>query len=148
LSTIEIVRGGKDSHELNVALGDFASHLIFGVPGQFANFTTLGFLRNNEVVAGVVFHNWYPQYGTVEISAASTDKRWLNRTTIKVILSEAFHVKQCQTVFARMEPDVPHARIFEAIGFVRTILPQMRGKGKDELLFTLTEADWLSGRWS
>jgi hypothetical protein len=121
---------------------------IFGKPGQFSKFTSLAVVDGEKLIAGVLFHNWFPQYGIVEMTAAACDRRWLTRPVVKAILAECFIEKNCQTTFVRVADGAAHARIFRALGFKEMRLPNFRGKDKDELLLMLTDDQWKSSCWS
>ena len=52
---------------------------IWGRPDAFAASRAMGILKGRELVAGLVFHNWEPEAGLIEVSAAASDRRWLTR---------------------------------------------------------------------
>lgn len=76
-----------------------AAHLP---PGHdFGECTAIGFLRDGRLEAGVVYHDWSPEKGRIEISVAATDKRWMTRTRVATILEYPFGF--CGLVYARSD---------------------------------------------
>ena len=58
------------------AVAAFVSKMIPGCEGGFGSCTAIGFLDNGgKLIAGIVFHNWHPETGVIEISGAATTKR-------------------------------------------------------------------------
>ncbi|MGN7808027.1 hypothetical protein ACTJKE_36100 [Ensifer sp. 22521] len=68
---------------MNQTIADFVASHIAGCERGFADFTTMGVEEHGALVAGVVFHNYAPEAGVIELSAASTSKRWLTRPVLK-----------------------------------------------------------------
>ena len=94
------------------------------------------------IVAGVMFHNWQPASGVVQISAASDSKRWLTRPTLKAMFGYAFDTMGAQAVVACMDAGRPLIRIFEAYGFKRYEIPRLRGRNKAEAVLVLGDDEW------
>lgn len=94
--------------------------------------------------AVVLFHNWDPGAGVVEITAASDSKRWLTRPVLLELFSYPFDRLGCQAVVARMAPERPLARMFTAYGFKRYDLPRLRGRNEGEAVLILGDDDWRS----
>ena len=128
---------------LNQTLCDFASHIIFGRPNDFGPCGSMGVFKNDKLIAAVVFHSWLPDYGIMEISAAATHPQWLTKTTIREIMANCFEIHGCQQLVSRMAVDNERAvKIYKFLGFTSVLLPNMRGRGKDEFLMLLTKEQW------
>lgn len=141
--------GNKSDPVLNAALARFAAVRIFGRDNDWGPCGTLGVVKGGNVVAAVVFHNWHPEHGVIEISAASNDRMWLSRRVLSEIFSICFEQHRCQLVVARMDPEAAHTRrIFRAYGFRETILPRFRGRDKDEIMMMLGDEEWRASKWS
>lgn len=104
--------------------------------------TICAFVKNGAVVAAVLFHNWQPQAGVIEISAASDDKRWLSRAALLDLFGYAFDQMGAQAVMARMDAANPVTRVFSAYGFKRYEIPRLRGKNKAEVVMVLGDDEW------
>lgn len=106
-------------------------------------FSTLGVFDNGQLLAGLVFHDLHKEYGTIEISGAGESKRWLTRKAISLIGEISFSLNGCQTLIARVASDNrKSAQLFECSEFEKSTLPNLRGAGVDELVFTITAKAW------
>lgn len=55
-----------------------------------------------EIIGVIAFHNWDPWNGTIEVSAAATDPRWLlARGAIERMRAYAFLDCNCQKIWSR-----------------------------------------------
>jgi RimJ/RimL family protein N-acetyltransferase len=138
-----IAASDKKNPDLNKMLCRFVGERI-GVD-HFGPCGSLGVVKGSTVVAGIVFHNWIPDYGVIEISAAADDPRWLARKTIRQVMKICFDQHQCQQIYARIEISNHRAcQIFDFLGFRKIVLPNMRGKDRDENLYLMTADEWAS----
>lgn len=84
---------------------DWASPLIPCMNGQpFPdNATAMGVETDEGEIIGVIaFHSWDPWSGTIEVSAAATDARWLlARKAIERMREYAFIDCGCQKIWSR-----------------------------------------------
>jgi len=56
---------------------------------------------DGRVLGVVVFHNWQPESGTIEVSAAAVDARWLlARKAIRAMYDYAFLTCDCQKIWS------------------------------------------------
>lgn len=135
--------GGVVEPSLNGAIGDFVSHQLWGKPGKFEKFSSLGVFENGKIIAGIVFHNWAPEAGVIEISGAATDSRWLTRQVLRTLFEIPFARFRCQLVVFRVSAANGHVRaIVERFGFSSYRVPRLRGRNEDEIIFTLTDDQW------
>lgn len=59
---------------------------------EFGPATALGVIDNEgRAAAGIVFHDFRPEYGTIQISAAAENPRWALRGILKEVLSYPFN---------------------------------------------------------
>ncbi|WP_030538368.1 hypothetical protein [Sphingobium sp. DC-2] len=130
--------------EANAAVADFASSRIWGEPGRFDRYCTLGVFQNEGLIAGVVYHNYDPQAGVVEMSAGAVSKRWLARPVLREMYSIAFDQLGCQAVIARHAEDrCDLRRMWKAVGAVEYVIPRLRGRNAPaEVVSILTEEAW------
>lgn len=145
---IVVEAGPRSSAELNTAIGDFVSNEIWGRPGQIENFCSLGILDGDRLVAGVLYHNHYPDTGVIEMTAASISKRWLTRPVLKAMFSLPFDRFGCQLCVLRVsENNKPMIRMAKAYGFAEYVIPRLRGRDEAEHILTLTDDDWRRSRF-
>lgn len=129
------------------ALQDFIARRIFGDDRYLGDGTILAVLRDNRVVAAVIFYHWQPEFGTVEISGAG-DGPWLTKGVLDQMAEYVFEEMKCQAVCMRADPDNRRVdRMARAAGFERYDIPHMRGRGKPEATFILTADTWSAGKF-
>jgi len=146
---MEIVWGGASNPDDNFKMGAWCANQIW--PGQgktFDSFTTMGMIRKGNLVAVVVFHNWQPDNGVIEMSGASIDKRWLTRRTLHEMFSYCFDKAGCQLVVMRTSANSKVLnRIMKPYGFKSHRIPRLRGRHEDEIINTLTDDDWKNNKF-
>jgi RimJ/RimL family protein N-acetyltransferase len=130
------------------ALERFLATRIWGKEIALPKGTAMGLARGRKIVAAILFNNYQPEAGTIELTAASDDPRWLTRQTLMEIFGYAFGQVGVQAVMMRADPaNARLARICKAYGFTRHELPHMRGKGKAEAIYILTVDAWRGNRF-
>lgn len=146
---MEIVWGTSKEPEVNRLLARWAAdHIWEGGNQQFGECKTMGVVRDGNLIAAMVFHNWNPECGVIEISGAGTDKRWLSRVTLRAMFAYPFEDIGCQMVVMRVsERNEALARMLTVYGFKSHRIPRLRGRDEDEIIFTLTDDDWRANRF-
>jgi len=101
-------------------------------------------LDGGKMVAGVVYHNYYPDAGTVEVSAASDTKRWLTRDVLRTFIAMPFERLGVQALVARHAETAQHLRrMWQKVGAQEYTIPRLRGKGQPaECISVLTDDAW------
>lgn len=56
----------------------------------FGPYTSLGVYDGTSIIAGVVFHDYNPDYSNVQISMAADTPRWATRSTIAKLMAYPF----------------------------------------------------------
>lgn len=132
--------------QANDAVANFASGIIWGEAGRFDRYCTLGIFRDHNLIAGVVYHNYDPRAGVVEMSAGALSRRWLSRPVLREMYAVAFDQLGCQSVFARHAEDRDDLRrMWKAVGAVEYVIPRLRGRDAPaEVVSVLTEEAWKS----
>ena len=133
-----------------VMLSKWVADLIW--PGKlrdFGNCQTMAVFEDGELIAGMVYHNYEPEAGVIEISGAGTSKRWLTRQTLRKMFAYPFEECGCQAVVMRCDPeDAALRRMLTAYGFELYVIPRLRGRDKDENVFLLTDDAWASNKFN
>src|SRR5690606_21608605 len=107
------------------AMGDPAFERGFG------NCTAIGVEEGGRLIGGVVYHDWSPEAGVVEMSAAATSKRWLSRRVLHAIFSYPFDQLGVQMVLMRTAVSNSQSngrgisRIARAYGFQQIHIPRL-----------------------
>ena len=129
-------------------VAEFVSRMIPGCDRDFGPCTAMGVLDNDgKLVAGLVYHNFYPENGVIEISAASISKLWMTRPVLRAIFDYPFDQLGCQLVVFRVAPaDMPLRRILKAFGATEHVIPRLRGRDEAEVIVTLTDNAWKTNK--
>lgn len=98
------------NHDAEVAA--FVARLMPLELPEFAKFTAIGVVDGTQLVAGVVFSDWRPEFGTIELSGAATDPRAFSPKIIRAIGSYPFEALDCFRVWARTATANKRARKF------------------------------------
>lgn len=132
-------------------VASFVAAIIPGCERGFENYKAVGVVKEGSLVGGFVYHNWNPDAGVIEISGASTDRRWLDRTSLEGLFGYPFDQLCCQMVVMRVSAGDHQKhlhRILHAYGFRSILIPRLRGRDEDEMIFTLTDDDWRANRFN
>jgi RimJ/RimL family protein N-acetyltransferase len=131
-------------------LSKWVADLIWPGKGRdFGNCQTMAVLDEETLICGIVFHNFEPDSGVIEISAASTSSRWLTRETLRKMFAYPFEECGVQAVIMRCDPDdAALRRMLTAYGFEMYVIPRLRGRDKDENVFILTDDNWASNKFN
>ena len=127
------------------AVKKLVASLIDGLERGFEeNARAIGVIDSKgRLIGGIVYHNFNPEHGVIEMSGASLSKRWLNKRVIKTIFSYPFDVAKCQAaIMQNSEHDKALHRQLLAIGFAQYVIPRLRGKNEAAHLFVLTDDEW------
>lgn len=129
------------------AVAQFVARMIPTVAahGFGSDFTAIGVEHDGSLIGGFVFSHWSPETGTIEISYAGTNRRWLTRPVLFGAFSYVFDEVGCQMAIARTPASLAHGvRIPRAYGFKQVIIPRLFGRSEDGVISTLTAEDWRS----
>lgn len=116
---------------------------IPGCDRGFGECTAMGVERNGRLIAGVVYHSWCPEWGTIEMSGAAIDRRWMTRSVIHRLLAYPFGF--CRMVVLQMEPGSTAHRIWMRLGADEYRIPRLRGPETDGIIATLARETWVAG---
>ena len=132
------------------ALARWAADTIWpGKNRDFGNCWAMAVMDGDRLICSVIYHNYEPDSGVVEISAGSVSKRWLTRETLRVMFTIPFKDFGCQAVVMRVaEADEPLHRMLGAYGFERYRIPRLRGRDEAENVFVLTDDAWQSNKFN
>ena len=127
---------GQDSP----AIGTFLRDRLLGAAVETGTFMAVA--RGETIIAAVLFHNYQPEYGTIEMTAAADNPRWLTRQAIRAMDRYVFGQLGCQAVLMRSDTDNEQiAHIGRFLGFKRYDIPRIRGRDKGEAVYILAEED-------
>lgn len=141
--------GPLSSPRENAEIGDFVSQQIFGAPGKIKDFCALAVLKNHRLIAGVLYHNWHPENGVIELTSASIDPRWLTRKVIHAMFDLPFYRFGCQLVVLRVaESNERMIGVARTFGFSEVLIPRLRSRTEGEFVFSYTDDQWAASRYN
>lgn len=111
----------------------------------FGNCTALGLLdAQGTPLAGAVYHDYQPQWGSIMISFAAASPKWATPKTVKTFLAYPFQQVGVHKLRAAAEHTNERSmKLITGVGFVReAVLKDEFGKGKNAVLFRMFERDF------
>jgi hypothetical protein len=120
---------------------EFVADLLT-IPRGFGACKAIGFTdRDGALEAGAVYHNWCPENGTIEITAAALHPRWGTKARLRAIFDYPFGF--CRMVVARTSENNPTPlRIWRALGASEYRIADLRAPGEAEIVTTLSVEQW------
>jgi RimJ/RimL family protein N-acetyltransferase len=120
-----------------------------GYDRGFGECQAIGFCEGGRIVAGVVYHNWMPENGVIELSAASDRRNWLTRARLSLIFGYPFDQIKCRMAVARIgEHNARARRIWRSLGAREFAIPELRSPQEAEIIYTLTADQWRDGKFA
>lgn len=115
------------------------------------NIQTMGVIDEaGNLLAGIVWHNWDPDAGIMELSGAALPRsNWLTRRTLERMYGFPFNECGCQMVVQRTPADdLNLLGLLAAYGFSFVTVHRLFGRDRDGVIATLTREAWLSNRFN
>ncbi|TJU85572.1 MAG: N-acetyltransferase [Mesorhizobium sp.] len=140
---MNMIWGTANTPEIRDGLVNFVGSRIEGGERGFGECVAMGVIDGGELLGAVIYHNYNPEAGVIEISGAATHSRWLTRQVLWAMYNYPFNEAGCQMVVQRSsEKDIRLARILTAYGFESYKIARLRGRTEDEIVYTLTDDRW------
>jgi hypothetical protein len=133
----------------DVVVGGFVASMIPATRNRgFGKCMTIGVVDGDQLIAGIVYHNWNPEAGVIEIScAALPGSRWMTRETIKRAYQYPFLYLGSQMVMQMTAADdLPLLRQLNALNYAFVTLPRILGPNDDGIVCLLTREAWLESK--
>ena len=140
---MQVIWGHRDKVEAFVVR-------VIGLPRGFDKCQTAAIVdAQGRLVAGVVFHNWNPEAGVIEASAAAVDPKWAQRGVLQTLMGYVFDGCRCQMLVARTDTENKRVRrLWKAMGAVEYIIPRLRGRTASEAILCVTDDAWSQSKLS
>lgn len=105
--------------------------------------STLGVLRDGALIGGLVFNNYHPEMGDIEISAAFTTGAWFRPRTLRRVFAFPFDDLGCRRLTDHVPRKLKAARRFaEKAGFKLEGVKRGGFDGRQDLiLYGMTRAE-------
>jgi RimJ/RimL family protein N-acetyltransferase len=111
----------------------------------FGKCKAIGIINDKgQLLGGLVYRNWHPELGTIEISGAAVPgTNWFSRRTIQIMHDYPFYQCDCQMVImTTMADNRIVLRILAAIGYAFHYIARLGGRDHDGVVATLTMEQW------
>lgn len=111
---------------------------------DFGPCEAIGIMGGNSLIAGVVYHDYQPDFGTIQLSMAAINPRWAKKGNIAQLFKYPFEQLKCYKVWTATPIDNEKAlRVNSHIGFTReAVCNSMFGKGRHGVLMRFLEPDY------
>ena len=102
-------------------------------------------IETDRLIAGMVYHDYQPRFGTVQISMAATTPIWARRDIITALLSYPFDQLDCFKVWTTTALDNERAlKVNEHVGFKReAVLAHQFGHKRHAVIMRMLKPDYL-----
>jgi hypothetical protein len=117
----------------------------------FSNYRAIGVVDGDgRLIAGLVYHGYQPEAGTIEISgAALPGQYWMTRETLRHMYGYPFLQLRCQMVINRVPADDERQlRMMAVFGYSLVRIPRLLGRDRDAVIGTLTIEDWINNKFN
>lgn len=130
------------------AVGAWVLSRIPSMPRLPVPYVGIGVVQGAQLVAGVLYHGYVPEFGSIEVSIAADTPKWISRQRVSLILGYPFRQLRCQRVGAGiMASNKRSIRLCEGLGFKREGVLR-RGFGRDDaVILGLLREEWERGRY-
>lgn len=144
---MNVIWGSEREPELNRSLHDWAAAKIDAQRG-LQPCVTMGVFGGSNLLGVLIYHNWMPENGVIEISGAADTPRWLTRSVLFEMHSYPFDQLGVQMIVQRnSEWNVKEngrglQRMLAAYGYSVIRVPRLYGRDEAGILHCLTEEAW------
>lgn len=126
----------------------FVAGLIPGCARGFGECQAIGFLgADGTLEAGVVYHNWNPESGVIELSAASIHRKWVTRERLRIIFDYPFSIGCRLAISRQSEHNAVARRIWRSLGSDEYVIPALRSPNEAEIICVLTKKNWQDSKF-
>lgn len=144
--TWAFVKPGEETEILSSLVAD----RIWPTKGRtFGECRAIAILNDDQLAAGLIYHNYDPDAHVIEISGAAWVKGWLTRSVLKAMYGYPFIDCGCQAVIQRVsDDDTAQHRMLKAYGAERYRIPRLRGENSAENIFLTTREAWAANKFA
>jgi len=116
----------------------------------FGKCKAIGVVKDGELVAGLVYHNWGPEAGIIDLScAAIPGSGWMTRETIRRMYEYPFNDCGVQMVtHCVLAENQSVRRILKALGCTLITIPRLYGRERDGVLACMTQETWDASKFN
>ncbi|MEO1140745.1 MAG: N-acetyltransferase [Pseudomonadota bacterium] len=141
---LEYVWGGESNPDMNRAIGEFVAYKTWGdLNSLFPVYSTLGVFKDRTLIAGVVYHDYSPEHGTIDYSGATDDPSWLKGATLHHMFAYPFERLGCQMVITVNSANNKRLhRQLRRLDHKAHYIRRLWGRDEDAIHWTFTKEAW------
>jgi RimJ/RimL family protein N-acetyltransferase len=115
------------------------------VSGSFEPCSAIGVAGNGKLLAGIVYHEYQPDHGTIQLSMAAENPMWARKETIAALLSYPFRQIGVFKIWTATPHDNEAAlKVNQHIGFKReAILAHHFGRKRHGVICRMLQPDFI-----
>lgn len=127
-------------------VADWVARRIENCGRGFENCRALGVMDDaGEIRGGIVFHDYWPERGLIETSAAGSHPTWFTHDVERAAIAYMFDVARLG-IARTGATNTKVRRMWQHLGATETVIPQLWSETEDGVILTLTEAAWTAKR--
>jgi hypothetical protein len=136
-----------DNQELII---NFVANGIWQGDGNFESHAQgLGFGNLDiGIIGGVVYHNFDPQYNSIELSCYGISNKWFTKYNLNVIFDYPYNQLGVRLIRATFDEDNDKStRLFKSLNGNMVKIPDLFKDGGNAVIATLKRNDWLNSKF-
>jgi RimJ/RimL family protein N-acetyltransferase len=143
---LEFASGPDETSAMSAWVAERIPHMN---GGGFGPCVAGGVLRDGALVAGVVFHDYHPQYETMQVSIAADRPNWATRPVLRAMFQYPFGQLGVNLLWAAMPHDLPDVHAFNGrLGFKKEATLRHRyGRKRHAVIASMTRGEWKRSPW-
>lgn len=128
----------------DAAVAEWVAQRIPDVDVGFGPCSAIGVISNGKMMAGVVYHDFQPRLGTIQLSMAAVNPMWARRANLRALLSYPFNQLGVFKAWIATASDNTHGlKTFEHIGFKReAVLAHQFGRKRHAIVMRMLKPDF------
>jgi len=116
---------------------------IFGPGGGFDPCSAIGVERDGDLAAGVVYHDWQPDFGTMQLSIAADTPRWATPGTVAALLRYPFAQQGANKAWVAVPArNTRSLRLATGLGFVAEARLAEHFGDDDAVILRMFKREW------
>ena len=111
-------------------------------------YTSLAFLQDLKLTAGIVYHNYESTGDLMELSGYATGRHWTTPETVDFIFGWPFRTINLRILYGRTKGSNPVRRLWKKLGAMEIVCPGMHHTGEDMVITRLHRDDWAKSKFN
>lgn len=132
-------------------IADFVAQMIPSCRerGFGPNVKAIGIVEDGKLIGGMVYKNYDPDAGVIEMSGAALPGKHWTRESVQRVYGYPFDQLGCQMVVMVVEDGNRRLlRQLAALNYSFIRIPRLHGRDKDAVVCLLTREDWLANSFN